>query len=198
MSQYLDLERAETAQFTRLSDALEEMPIYTEFLSKVRGIGPAMAGVIVSEIDIKKAQYVSSIWRYAGLDVGPDGRGRSKRKEHLVKIKYTNAAGEEAERDGITYNPWLKTKLVGVLGTSFLRLKSPYAEYYRNYKTRAENMKDSRYASKLHIHRAAIRYMVKRFLADLYVQWRTLEKLPVTQEYHEAKLGHKHGKKKVA
>jgi hypothetical protein len=38
----------------------------------------------------------------------------------------------------------------------------------------------------------ALRYMVKRFLCDLYANWRKLEGLPVESEYHEGKLGHKH------
>lgn len=38
----------------------------------------------------------------------------------------------------------------------------------------------------------AMRYMVKRFLVDLYVAWRTIEGLTVEPEYNEGKLGHKH------
>ena len=38
----------------------------------------------------------------------------------------------------------------------------------------------------------AVRYMVKRFLVDLYVAWRKLEGLPVASEYSEGKLGIKH------
>jgi hypothetical protein len=34
--------------------------------------------------------------------------------------------------------------------------------------------------------------MIKRFLADLYVAWRTLEGLPVAPPYSEAKQGHVH------
>ena len=38
----------------------------------------------------------------------------------------------------------------------------------------------------------AIRYMIKRFLADLHVVWRTQEGLSVSVPYSEAKLGMKH------
>ena len=38
-------------------------------------------------------------------------------------------------------------------------------------------------------HNMAVRYAVKRFLADLYVAWRTLEGLPVATEYSVGKLG---------
>ena len=79
---YFELEKTEKKQFEALGHALKEIPIYTEFLSKVRGVGPAMAGVIISEIDIHKARYVSSIYRYAGLDCGEDGKGRSRNKNY--------------------------------------------------------------------------------------------------------------------
>ena len=39
----------------------------------------------------------------------------------------------------------------------------------------------------------AKRYMIKRFLVDLYNFWRKQEGLPVATEYAEGKLGIKHG-----
>jgi len=72
-----------------------------------------MAGVLISEIDIHKSRYPSSLWRYAGLDVAEDGKGRSRHKEHLVPIEYVDKDGNPAVRQGITYNPFLKTKLMG-------------------------------------------------------------------------------------
>lgn len=202
VAQYVELESVETGHFKRLGRLLDDVPIYTAFLEGVTGIGPAMAGVIVSEIDITKARYPSSLWKYAGLDVA-DGAGRSKRKEHLVQREYTNAKGEASVRDSITYNPWLKTKLMGVLAASFLRSGSPYAEYYKQYRHRIETdpartMIDTPKHtqgdewSKLRRHQAACRYMVKMFLVDLYKAWRPLEGLPVAPTYHEAKHGHIH------
>jgi len=121
VDQYKRLEEAETKHFAQLAKVLEEFDIYTQWLRDVRAVGPAMAAVIISEIDIEKAKYVSSLWRYAGLDVGSDGRGRTRRKEHLVDRTYTAKDGSEKTRVGITFNPFLKTKLIGVLGSGFLR-----------------------------------------------------------------------------
>ena len=121
VDQYKRLEEAETKHFAQLAKVLEEFDIYTQWLRDVRAVGPAMAAVIISEIDITRSRYVSSIWCYAGLDVGRDGRGRTKRKEHLVERGYTAKDGSEKTRMGITYNPFLKTKLIGVLGSGFLR-----------------------------------------------------------------------------
>ena len=71
--QYFTLERDEAKHFRQLDKVLMEYEIYTHFLKNVKGIGAAMAGVIMSEIDIHESKYASSIWKYAGLDVAEDG-----------------------------------------------------------------------------------------------------------------------------
>ena len=195
LSQYVQLEEAEARHFKHLGQILKGFPIYTQWLQDIKGVGPAMAGVIVAEIDISRAEYPSSIWKYAGLDTGPDGKGRSRRKEHLVKVKYLNKDQQEAERDSITFNPFLKTKLVGVLAGSIIKAgEGPYSKIYYDYKHRLENRPDWAETTKGHRHRAAARYMIKRLLADLYIAWRDLEGLPVAPEYSEAKLGIQHRK----
>lgn len=283
----------EQHHFKDMEKILKKIPIYTEFLSGVRGVGPAMAGIIVSEIDIHKAEYPSSLWKLAGLDVvyvgkytdaagkekfirgwdidawfndpANDGKemlaegkypvtyeavGRSRKDICLVKKDYTNKEGETATRDSITFNPFLKTKLVGVLGTSFLRAgianvdgkkcggasrlelakeegfnpkdypemeedqavivylrakghdvvvePSKYAAMYADYKNRLNN--NPRHVDKtpLHKHNMAMRFMVKRFLVDLYNAWRRLENLTVAPEYSEGVLGKVHGQAKEA
>ena len=188
---YFDIEASETRGFNSLEKLLDDFPIYTEFLKDIRGVGPAMAGIIISEIDITKAEYPSSIHKYAGLDV-VKGEGRSRKKHHLEESTYIDKEGKEQKKMGITFNPFLKTKLIGVLGTSFLRSASEYREHYDNYKNRLENAPAHKEKTKGHRHNMAVRYMVKRFLIDLYVNWRTLEGLPVAKEYSEAKLGSVH------
>ena len=197
IDQYIGLEKQEATQFSRLGNVLKDFPIYNEFLVNVYGIGPAMAGVILSEINIHAAEYPSSLWKYAGLDVAGDGQGRSRRKEHLVESTYIDADGVEQTKNGISFNPFLKTKLVGVLGSSFIKqsaAKCQYRKIYDDYKHRLENSPAHADKSKGHRHSMAVRYAVKRFLADLYVAWRTLEGLPVANEYSVDKLGIVHHK----
>jgi hypothetical protein len=140
---YLELEAQEKSHFRRLGNILKGYPIYNEFLLGVTGVGPAMAGVMLSEIDITKAEYPSSLHKYAGLDVASDGQGRSRKKEHLEDSEYVDAEGEVKIKKGITFNPFLKTKLVGVLGSSFIK-QSPdkciYRKIYDDYKHRLEHM----------------------------------------------------------
>jgi len=210
---YVQMEESEKGHFSKMGNVLAEFKVFSDFLRGVRGIGPAMAGVIVSEIDIHKSTYPSSLWAYAGLDVAPDGAGRSRRKEHLVNCEYENKDGKQAIRKGITFNPFLKSKLIGVLGPSFLRSGAKkkenkddptvyrdgtYAKVYEGYKHRLESMEEHKEKSKGHRHNMAIRYMVKIFLVDLHMAWREIEGLTVSTSYAEGKLGTKHTERNVA
>jgi Transposase IS116/IS110/IS902 family len=293
VEQYLDLEDQETRAFKRLGKLLENIPIYSDYLSKIQGIGPAMAAVIISEIDITKAKYPSSIHAYCGLDVAtswvlqsttlrainltksdptlqiptvlthlekdekpdipgavsvsrqwntepvvktPDYEatptdqsaliaynidgysivaeyrqfhtgGRSRKAKHLVDREYTDKNGDLAVRKSITFNPWLKTKVLGVLVPSFLRSNNEqYRKIYDDYKFRLENhprygdaaKEQFKDATKGHRHAMAVRYVAKIFLINLYTEWRKMEGLPVSVPYHEAKLGLFHGQKDAA
>lgn len=191
---YMNLITHEQERFKHLEQALKNIPIWEHYLKDVRGIGAAMAGVIVSELDPYKATYPSSFVKYAGLDVAKDGRGRGRFKEHLEKSEYLDKDGKQQTKLGITFNPFLKTKLTGVLGGSFLKAGGKYSEIYYEYKNRLENHPVHKEKTKGHRHNMANRYMIKRFLIDLHVKWRALEGLPVSEEYAVAKLGLVHKK----
>lgn len=189
---YYQLQKDEDSFFGSLARFVDQEPLWTDFLAGVRGCGPAMAGVILSEIDIHQCRYASSLWKYCGLGVESDGRGTGRYKEHLVERDYTDKDGQPAKRMGITFNPFLKTKMVGVLGSSFVKQPADKCEYrriYDNYKHRLENHPAWKDKTKGHRHNAAVRYMVKCFLLDLWRYWRTLEGLDTPDPYHVAKLG---------
>lgn len=118
--EYIELEKVESTAFRNLVNILSEFEIWTTFLKDVRGCGPAMAAVIISELDISKSKYASSLCAYAGLDVY-NGSGRSRREEHRREVEYIDRNGKKQTRLGLTYNPWLKSKLLAVLGGSFLK-----------------------------------------------------------------------------
>ena len=160
---------------------VEQHPMWEAFLHGVRGCGPLMSAVILSEFDPAKADDVSKFWKYAGMDVvrrfylkdgkhkdapemvetrhptgyrteGPrfigesdvfamydektgdlmgtygldlskpgEGAGRSRKPEHLVDVEYTDKDGKTKTKKSITFNPFLKTKLLGVLAASFIK-----------------------------------------------------------------------------
>ena len=160
--------------------AVHLQPLWKHFLKDVVGCGEAIAAVIITEIDINKAPTVSNIWSFAGLAPGKDRKVKGQK---------------------CPFNQFLRAKLCGVLGSSFLKCNSPYRVFYDDMKHRLEssdwgtaskNPTDKSRPKAGHQHKAATRYMVKMFLRDLYVAWRTLEGLPVRAPYQEEYLGKKH------
>jgi hypothetical protein len=215
VDQYLRIESNEKQQFRQLEATLVKLPIYHQFLRHIPGVGPAMAAVMISYFDPRKANRISNFWAYAGLDVGPDGRGRSRRAEHLIDREYIKKDGTKGTRKSVTYNPWLKSRLLGALATSMMRAKDSqhhYKRVYDWYRWRLETdphrvritsaaykklyKEDKEAAIKtwppLRIHRASLRYMVKQLLVQFWTHWRQIEELPVTKTYHEEYHGHVH------
>lgn len=173
---------------------LKGIPIYEQFLKGAKGVGPQMAGVIISEFDIHKATTVSKLWMFAGLATGTvKGYKWDKKKKAWYRTDVDIPADRLTADFRSPFNRWLRTKLCGALASSFLKCDSPYREFYDNMKGRLEQKDGWKEAKKPgHRHRGAIRYMIKMFLKDLYVAWRTIEGLPVRPPYQEEYLGHKH------
>jgi len=140
VQQYVNMKEAEDEAFKRIAKEIEKYPIWSKWLKDVNGVGIAMAAVIITRIDIHKATYRSSLEKFAGIDVGDDGAGRSKRKEHLVDVDYISKAGNKKTKKSITFQPFLKSKLMGVLAASFLKCKNEkYSSIYYDYKNRYSN-----------------------------------------------------------
>ena len=202
---YMDLYSTEENTFKALQPLVNQFPIWTNFMKDIRGCGPAMAAVIITYVDIRKAKYRSCLEAYAGIDVAADGKGRSNKAAHLIDREYIDAEGNTQTKKSVTYNPFLKTKLLGVLTMGLLIGGGKYRLIYDNSKTQLEArqalLKDApkdEQLSKLHIHRMAVRRMIKYFLHDLYEAWRPLEGLEVYPSYYEGKLGgEKHHEGKV-
>jgi hypothetical protein len=163
-----------------LAKEVHKHPLWDSFLIHVKGCGEGIAAVIISEFDINKAPTVSNLWSFAGLAPGKDRKTKGQK---------------------CPYNQFLRAKLCGVLGSSFLKCNSPYRQFYDNMKNRLEsadwgtlskNPTDPKRPRAGHQHKAANRYMVKMFLRDLYVAWRTLEGLPVREPYQQEYLGKNH------
>lgn len=170
---------------------VKETTLWKEFFESQKGCGPIVAAVILSEVDIHACRHVSSLWKYAGLDV-VNGMGRSRRKEHLADFEYIDKEGNKAIKKGITFNPFLKAKLIGVFGSSILKCKGEYHTIYDNYKVRCAAAHPD--YSKGHIHSMAIRYAVKMFLKNLWNAWRELEGYEKEPDYWEMYISHRsHG-----
>ena len=192
--------------------ALQDFLVYTEWLIGIKGIGVLMSSVIVGEYDFYIATTASKLIQFTGLNPGLV-RG-VKIKNHKDGSKERIITDTMVRGDKLTsgfaapFNQGLRTKICGVLGDSFIKQRTmPYRQIYDDYKLRLENSDELvdeygkngkikkvkwRDAKPVHRHRAAIRFMMKRFLQDLYDAARTLLELPVRKPYGEEYLGKKH------
>jgi hypothetical protein len=179
---------------------LKDYRIYTEYLKNVKGVGPIMAAVIISEYDIERATTVSKMWQYTGLNPGQVA-GKVKKDGEIITTEDMIRGDRLTVGYLAPFNQWLRTKMCGVLAGSFIKCQSPYALiYYYPYKARLEqeqntiNGSDKKWCDEKAGHRdkAAKRYMIKMFLKDLYVAWRIMEGLEVRKPYQEEYLGHQH------
>ena len=198
IAHYIHHKEDEIALKKALEMKLPEYPIYTEFLSNIRGVGPLMAGVIISYFDPYVAKYSSSFIKYAGLDpvvtLDEEGNlkvhGRTNHEEDLILRDYVSKkTGKVEQKKSTTYNPFVKTKLVGVLADCFIKAKSDYATCFYDRMHRLNNnveTADLPYGRKVKI---ANRYMINQFLKDLFVAYRRTEGLPVPLSYEEEFLG---------
>ncbi len=141
-------------------DCISDFPIWNEWLVNVKGIAEGLAAHLITEFDIVKADTVSKFWAFAGLT--PTSK--------LIK-------GEKAK-----FNKRLRSIVCGRVGSSFLKSKSPYCDYY--YKRKADTEAREWGKSKMHRHKDATRIMCKQFLKDFWLAWRKIEGLPVTQAWH--------------
>ena len=211
-----------------IRNMIKEEPLYKEFFLHVRGCGPLMSAACLSEFNIHKAENVSKMWQFAGLNSGlVKGKKiikitKSTDASRLIRA-YENKKGEKCgiiltdemiRGDKLTagfvspFNQWIRTKLIGVLAGGMVKAqkgekgKNYAIDFYYPYKHRLEQSENEvmhlgkmtawKDVSKGHRDSAAKRYMIKMFLKDLYVAWRTLENLPVREPYQEQYLGHKH------
>lgn len=132
---------------------------------------------------------VESGKEYVG-DVVVSQHGRKMGDTEMVE--YVDAEGNRKLKRSITYNPFVKTKLMGVLTGCLIKAKDPvYSKVYYDYKARLDNSPRYEGYTSAHKNMMAQRYMIKQFLRNLHTEWRHLEGLPIYEPYEVEKLGNK-------
>ena len=153
----------------------------------VIGIGPITIAYCLVYIDLEKANHASSLWAYVGLD----------KPSHARYTKGTASGGNKS----------LRTALYSMANAQVANKKAPYRLVYDRIKQRlsiSENIVKSRNTQgkaiecmwkdtkPSHRHGAALRAIMKHFLADYWMVGRTLAGLPTSPLYAEAMLGGTH------
>jgi|GEM_PF-1942786 len=161
-------------------------PLITACFS-VKGIGPVTIAYCLAYIDLEKARHASALWSYTGLH-----------KASHERYEKTVAGGG---------NKRLRCILYTMAESQMKNKNSAYRTVYDNTKHRLEHSekitKSRNTQGKLiecawkdtkpsHRHGAALRAIMKHFLADYWYVGRTLSKLPVDALYPEAILGGDH------
>jgi len=163
---FVDMEKELDEQIVDAVDGSE----IVERLAELRGIGRLMAAQVVCMIDIREAQSVSALWRYAGFGVDADGN-----RDRPVK-------GQK-----LPYNKRLKVVCYKV-ATQFMMHSSPYRREYDSAKEYYQaNRPDW---TKMHVDRAAKRKMIKLWLSHLWEVWRKINGLPTRPPYAQDRLSH--------
>ena len=180
------LETLEKDIIKEMKKELENYPIW-EWLKPIKGINCATAaGLIASVNDIGRFECVGSLWSYFALDV-VDGHAPRREK-------------------GKEYNKHLKGKslILGIIGDSFIKQRTPhYRDIYDNEKIKQRKLHPEavptgnktgfkKKYTDMHVHRMAIRKMMKRFIADYWVMDRQLNGFPTKPPYVHDVLKHKH------
>lgn len=152
---------------------------------EVIGVGPITIAYCLAYLDIEKAENASSFWKYAGLHAA----------SHERYEKNVSGGG----------NKKLRTVLFNLATSIEKNPKSPYRLVYERTKARlaaSEKITKTRNTQgKLieaawkdtkpgHRRGAALRAVMKHFLADLWLVWRTMEGLPTRPLYVQEYLGH--------
>lgn len=160
------------------------------------GLNP---GLIFGKKSVKKKEYKESMGEVVGtLPKAKDG------SERLIVLTRELVRGDRPTPGFLLpYNANLKRVLMGILPDAMIKGQGLYVKnYYYPMKTRLANsdrevmhlkkMVPWKNVSDGHRDFAAKRYMVKMFVLDFQVAWRTAEGLPVRKPYAEEYLGKRH------
>lgn len=163
------IEKGEAELKKIVEKELQKYLVYTQWLSTIKGIGPAMAGGIIALVgDISRFDTISKLWAYAGYSV--ENGQVQKRKAGVAS----------------NWNGKIRTHCYNLVD-QFIKQRTPvYREIYDQEKERqiAAGLK------KGHAHNRAVRKTAKIFLQHYWLVSRQIAGLPVSQPWVIAHGGH--------
>lgn len=152
----------------------------------LKGCGPITVANLITYIDFEKARHASSLWAYCGYD----------KPKHERYKKGVKGGGNKVLRAALYVWATVQIKQGGPYRDVYDYTKDRLSKSSRIVKTKDTSgtwvdsaWKDTKPS---HRHGAAIRKMIKHFLADFWMVGRTLRGLPTDPIYAEAILGGNH------
>jgi len=199
---------------------LNNHALWTQYLSKIQGIGPLIAAGLIAYIDdIEKFDHVSSLWQYSGYGMNrycenckkPTSvekkydTGKIAKKLHPLEkcplckkdtkpILQKRTAGYQSN-----WNNRLKV-LAWKASASFVKQSADKSKYRKLYDKIKKDERQKHPTKKIvggktffndgHIHNRTMRKVSKIFLAHLWQTWRRQQGLEATEPYAKQLLGH--------
>ena len=186
-----------------IEEEIETNPIYTRYLSGIRGIGPVLAAYLIAYLDPRVCRHPSGFIRYLGLDVVKSektGKDIGRNRFITRPMPYLTKSGDVEINNSRGYNAHIKSKvymafdcMVKHKDPKYYQMYLDFRDYYTNRSDLAEiwaNKDKGEYTSPA---RMAQRKVMSRFVIDLWLNMRRILRLPLNGgTYEEAKLGIKH------
>lgn len=188
-SEMKNIEKEENRWTSELKSVIKDMSEHDQIVKSalgVKSIGPVTVAYCLVYIDLAKAIHVSNIWSYAGLHVpsyerykkGKAGGGNKTLRTILYTMADSQVKGHGPYRviyDQVKERLSLSEKITHTRNIKGQLIEAPWKD-----------------ASKGHRHGAALRAIMKHFLADYWFVGRTLMGLPTLPLYAESILGNGH------
>ena len=157
---------------------------------------------VVDKYDEEQHMHGANAYRHRVARARPSGPSDAPAKKEVatkctgptplrdVDVFKSGEAMRPQRGQKLPYNAFLRAKMVGVLAEVLIKVKSPWAKFYYDYKHRKESAGWGR--SPGHRDYAAKRYMIKMLILDIWTKYRTYHGLEVRSSYQEQYLGHTH------
>lgn len=199
---FTQFEELERSIANALTTWVKSEPVYTQWLSKIRGIGPIIAAGLIAYVRPEYSRTAGSIWRYAGIDVGPlDELASTKYSRTFQRIcwivgkSFIYTKPQNPETKSFYYDMYLRRKKYEAERNERGDYSAQALEQLKRFNYR-RNTVAYRYYSKgklppAHIHARAIRWTVKLFLSHLaHVTYELAYNEPPPAPYMIAIKGH--------
>lgn len=182
--------KRELAQRTRLAEkaikGLAEVDPLVKAAIEVRGVGPVTVAFCTVYIDLTKARHASSLWKYTGLHCA----------SHERYTKNVASGGNKTLRTALYTMAEAQMKCGGAYRPVYDRVKARLESSQKAVKSRNTqgHLVEVPWCETkpCHRHGAALRAVMKAFLADYWFVGRELLGLPNGPCYAEAQLGGDH------
>lgn len=187
-----------------IEEEIETNPVYTMYLSGIRGIGPTLAAYLLAYLDPRVCRHPSGFIRYLGLDVVKSektGKDIGRNRFITRPMPYLTKDGDVAINNSRGYNAHIKSKVYMAFDCMVKHKDPKYYQMYLDFKNYYTNRPDlaavwngdvekGEYSTPASMAR---RKVMCRFVIDLWLNMRRILGLPLNGgTYEEAKLGIKH------